>query len=243
MSTIHFVGGEKGGVGKSFTSRLLAQYHVDNQLPFTGFDTDKSHTTFSRFYSEFTQSISTDDECLDSLFEQLDEHPECDIIVDLAAQTAHNVFQWIDESGFYDLMREIGTKVVFWQVLDDSADCKNLLQSMIDRLENKPCQLVIVKNFGRGENFHLLESTQQYREAMNLGAKVFSLQALPKSVCQKIDFDNLSFWAAANNPHWLSKIERQRVKVWLAKHYQQFREILALPQQAQSQMPPREPIQ
>ena len=43
MSTIHFVGGEKGGVGKSVVARLLAQYMIDHNLPFIGFDTDKSH--------------------------------------------------------------------------------------------------------------------------------------------------------------------------------------------------------
>ena len=29
MSRIHFVGGEKGGVGKSVVARLLAQYYID----------------------------------------------------------------------------------------------------------------------------------------------------------------------------------------------------------------------
>ncbi len=41
MSHIHFIGGEKGGVGKSLVSRILAQYLIDNDRPFLGFDTDK----------------------------------------------------------------------------------------------------------------------------------------------------------------------------------------------------------
>jgi len=36
MSSLHLIGGEKGGVGKSFTARLLAQYFVDRELPFIG---------------------------------------------------------------------------------------------------------------------------------------------------------------------------------------------------------------
>jgi cellulose biosynthesis protein BcsQ len=43
VSPIHFIGGEKGGVGKSMVSRLLAQYFIDRNLPFVGFDTDRSH--------------------------------------------------------------------------------------------------------------------------------------------------------------------------------------------------------
>ena len=36
MGRVHFIGGEKGGVGKSLTSRLLAQYFIDNHLAFIG---------------------------------------------------------------------------------------------------------------------------------------------------------------------------------------------------------------
>ncbi len=57
MSKVHFVGGEKGGVGKSMTARVLAQYYIDNERPFLGFDCDSSHATFSRFYQDFSSPI------------------------------------------------------------------------------------------------------------------------------------------------------------------------------------------
>ena len=38
MSRIHFIGGEKGGIGKSVLSRVLCQYFLDNELVFEGFD-------------------------------------------------------------------------------------------------------------------------------------------------------------------------------------------------------------
>ncbi|MDH3530768.1 MAG: mobilization protein, partial [Acidobacteriota bacterium] len=43
MSAVHFIGGEKGGVGKSVISRLFAQYHVDRGKPFVILDSDLSH--------------------------------------------------------------------------------------------------------------------------------------------------------------------------------------------------------
>jgi cellulose biosynthesis protein BcsQ len=33
MANIHLIGGEKGGVGKSLVSRILAQYLIDKQSP------------------------------------------------------------------------------------------------------------------------------------------------------------------------------------------------------------------
>ena len=49
MANIHFIGGEKGGVGKSLVSRLVAQYLIDKELPVLGFDTDRSHGALLRF--------------------------------------------------------------------------------------------------------------------------------------------------------------------------------------------------
>ena len=50
MANIHLIGGEKGGVGKSLVSRLLAQYFIDHSIPFMGFDSDRSHGALLRFY-------------------------------------------------------------------------------------------------------------------------------------------------------------------------------------------------
>jgi len=52
MTNIHLVGGEKGGVGKSLVSRLLAQYFIDHSVPFLGFDSDRSHGALMRFTQE-----------------------------------------------------------------------------------------------------------------------------------------------------------------------------------------------
>ena len=60
MPSINFIGGEKGGVGKSVAARLLAQYFIDKGRAFTGFDTDRSHTSFTRFYSDYAAPVVVD---------------------------------------------------------------------------------------------------------------------------------------------------------------------------------------
>ena len=70
LSTIHLIGGEKGGVGKSMVSRLLAQYFIDHDLPFTGFDTDRSHGALLRFYAGYASPVLIDRyEALDHIVE------------------------------------------------------------------------------------------------------------------------------------------------------------------------------
>ena len=60
MSNIHFMGGEKGGVGKSLMARVLAQYFIDHEIPFLGFDTDRSHGALLRFYRDYTSPVVVD---------------------------------------------------------------------------------------------------------------------------------------------------------------------------------------
>lgn len=60
MSSLNFIGGEKGGVGKSVVARLLAQYFIDKGQPFTGYDTDRSHASFTRFYAESASPVIVD---------------------------------------------------------------------------------------------------------------------------------------------------------------------------------------
>ena len=57
MSTVHLVGGEKGGVGKSVVARLLSQLFIDRGLAFAALDADQSHGALLRSYVDFTQPV------------------------------------------------------------------------------------------------------------------------------------------------------------------------------------------
>ena len=57
MSTIHFIGGEKGGVGKSVVARLCAQYCIDRAIPFCAVDADGSHGALLRFYADYARPV------------------------------------------------------------------------------------------------------------------------------------------------------------------------------------------
>ena len=99
MASINFIGGEKGGVGKSVTARLLAQYLIDKNLAFTGFDTDRSHFSFNRFYADYASPVVVDSyEGLDLIVTAFEDNPEQNVIVDLAAQTSAPLAKWINDA-------------------------------------------------------------------------------------------------------------------------------------------------
>jgi len=148
MSSLNFIGGEKGGVGKSVVARVLAQYFIDKDLAFTGFDTDRSHTSFTRFYADYASPIIVDSyeglDAIASAFETADaEHP-LRVIVDLAAQTAAPLTRWIQDSDLLEVMSEMGIRVNFWHIADAGQDSVDQLARLIDTWGER-AHYVIVK--------------------------------------------------------------------------------------------------
>src|SRR5580658_4184956 len=119
MANIHLIGGEKGGVGKSLVARILAQYMIDNELPFLGFDTDRSHGALMRFYAGFASPVLVDRyEALDAIIEAAVAQPDRRILVDLAAQTHEPLARWMEESGVVELAADTGFALHYWHVMD-----------------------------------------------------------------------------------------------------------------------------
>lgn len=225
MSSLNFIGGEKGGVGKSVTARLLAQYFIDRSKPFVGFDTDRSHSSFTRFYQGFASPVVVDSfEGLDTVVNGFEGNPEQNVIVDLAAQTLAPLSRWVKESDLFSVFKELGVQVNFWHVLDDGRDSTDLLGTLIDTFGDKP-NYIVVQNYGRGSDFAMLLGSQSLSKAMQAGAKVIALPRLHEASMRKIDAQNTSFWKAVNDKesgNALGLLERQRVKSWLATTYAAF---------------------
>ena len=229
MSSLNFIGGEKGGVGKSVVARVLAQYFIDIEQPFIGFDTDRSHTSFTRFYADYASPVLVDSyEGLDqvvSVFEEGTDQPtQPNVIVDLAAQTAAPLARWINDSDLLALLSDMGIAVNFWHVADAGKDSVDLLERLLTTYGAGP-NYIIVKNMGRGTDFSQLEMSAAMETAMSQGARVMSLGQLHEGSMRKIDRQNASFWSAIHNrsePDALGMLERQRVKTWLKKTYESF---------------------
>lgn len=225
MANIHFIGGEKGGVGKSLVSRLVAQYLIDKELPFLGFDTDRSHGALLRFYAGFASPVLVDRyEALDSIIEAAVEQPDRRLLVDLAAQTHDPLVKWMDESGVLDMAAESGFTITYWHVMDSGRDSVDLLKKLLDRFGAR-LNYVLVRNQMRGDDFGMLEQSGEQDRALGFGAHVVSIRHLSDSIIQKIDASSSSFWAAQHDADksrtGLGMMDRQRLKMWLRDAYQQ----------------------
>jgi hypothetical protein len=229
MAHIHFIGGEKGGVGKSLTARLLAQYMIDREIAFLGFDTDRSHAALMRFYSGYASPVVMDRyEALDVIVEAAAEQPERRILVDLAAQTHDALVRWMEDAGVIGMAAEMGMTIHYWHVMDSGKDSVDLLQRLLDRF-GSGLNYVLVRNQVRGNDFTTLEQSGEQARALALGAKIVSIKKLNDTVMNRIDAGSSSFWKARTSHDstdgGLGMMDRQRVKMWLRDVYREIDDV------------------
>lgn len=223
MSTIHFIGGEKGGVGKSVVARVLAQYFIDNGLSFAAVDADVSHGALLRYYSDYARPVDLN--AFESADQIMDRALGADrrVLVDLPAQSARPLERWLAASDVLAFAEEMSINLAFWHVTDGGFDSVNLLSQAIDLVESHPNRrLVVVKNLGRSNNFSQFEESPERQRLLNAGGRVMELPQLDATTMYKIDRHGASLWAAihaAEGERSLSLMERRRAKLWQRQCY------------------------
>jgi hypothetical protein len=224
MSRIHFIGGEKGGVGKSVVARLLAQWFVDKSLPFAAVDGERSQGALLRYYRDFTQPA--DLAATDSADQIIDRALGADrrVLVDLPAQSARALEAWMTGANVIGFASEMGIGLTYWHVCDGGfasvGQIDRALREFGTELEH-----VVVKNYGRSKDFTQFDESDAKRRLDELSGRVIELPELDPATMYRIDKLSLSFWAAAHRAEGddvLKPLERQRVKLWLERCYAQF---------------------
>jgi hypothetical protein len=221
VSHIHFIGGEKGGVGKSVTARLLAQYFIDRNVPFAGVDGDSSHGALVRHYGDFSRFVDLrSNESADQI---LDRALSADrkVVVDLPAQSAQSLADWLAGANVIALARELGTPITLWHVTDGGFASVQQLERALERYGNSVSH-VVVRNRARAKDFSQLESSSALSKLHALGGKVIDLPELDGTAMYRIDGSGASFWAGGNvgeGEHSLKPLDRERVKMWLSRAY------------------------
>jgi hypothetical protein len=224
VSHIHFVGGEKGGVGKSVVARLLAQRFIDRHVPFAAVDADQSSGALLRYYGDFTQPM--DLAAIESADQMIDRAlgAERRVLVDLPAQSARSLWSWLSGANVFAFAREMGIRLSFWHVSDGGFASVSEIERAL-KLFKAEVQHFVVKNHGRSKDFSQFEQSDARRELDALSGKVMELPELDASTMYAIDRSGASFWSAVHRTDGdaaLKPLDRQRVRLWLENCYAQF---------------------
>ena len=220
MATIHFVDGEKGGVGKSIFARTIVQYCLDKQCSFVPIETDTSNPDLSSRYKDICQyAIFSVDEKehykADKVFEIAINKT---VIVDLPAQSHKAVSKWIERNKLIENSKDYGVKLCKWFVCSGG---DGSVYSFIKSLDyyGLTIQHILVRNWGMCDYW---EDWDEDEELQNLikkyKVKVIDFPKLPYKERFVIDKNKLSF-SAAREYEKLTILGKKRVVDFLKDTY------------------------
>lgn len=158
MNNVHLVLQGKGGIGKTFVSYLLAQYHMDRGLPVCCIDTDPVNGSFSSFKAlkaesiEVVQNQTIKQSRFDDLIERMvteDKH----FVVDNGAASFVPLSSYIIENDVVNVLTEADRQVVVHIVIAGGIGLLNTLSDFNNFVTQLPksAQIVIWLNEHLGD--------------------------------------------------------------------------------------------
>jgi len=155
MSQIHFVDGEKGGVGKSFFTKALVYHCLAKKLNFHLIDSDRSNPDVHKRYPDISQTIffsevekkSND---ADKIFELSLDKP---CIVNLPSQIEVIVSGWIARNGLVEeLGREYQLEICKWFVCTGGHDSITLFIESCEKFASQIKHILVQNYFSADED-------------------------------------------------------------------------------------------
>jgi hypothetical protein len=165
---IHLVGGEKGGVGKTFVSRCLVQYFLLQNWDFDLIEADVAIADVSSVFKDASTITLSDNPHRyaepDIIFEKAQKKT---VIVNLPSNTQGVLNQWIQQTNLLGMAKEYEISVVYWFVTDGCFSSIRLLERSLAEFDYAIPHLLI-RNRGRlnGIDFSYLEREPIYKKAM-----------------------------------------------------------------------------
>lgn len=240
MATIHLPDGEKGGVGKSWLTTVMAQYYTDLEIPFYLVAADRSNPTvinryrdkkrYKQFYEDsiryivFSESEKRQD-APDDLFEWAIEKP---VVIDLPAQVHRPFADWITNKNVLQHAKDYGVKFCKWFVCDGEDDSIHLFIRSLKFYDNA-IPHVLVKNWGRCDDWEYFEEHQELQAAIEqYNVPVIDFPKLSDGKRIKMNARRWTFEEALESPEF-KILARQDIQTYLKKAYAAFESTGLLP--------------
>lgn len=156
---IHFVDGDKGGVGKSIVCLALVQYFLDNDLSFILLEADRYNPDIRRKYEgiieEVGHAVFSDDADRTEADDIIEYAKEKQVIISLPSQVSKPLGTWLEDG--IETAEENGVKFIRWFVVSGTYESLNLLRLALEKHASK-MQFIVVKNYGLNDDWSAFET-------------------------------------------------------------------------------------
>jgi hypothetical protein len=223
----------KGGVGKSFFATNFVQYLKDQQIEHRAIDTDNENSTLKRFHREAEFINIEQVQEIDVLISSLETSGL--VIVDCRAASTDIFLDYFAEVRVFEILEMLGATLTIISPVNHEADSVEQVKIIADALGPK-CRYVVVRNQAHSEHFKIYDHSQTRSRVLGeLGGREIVMPKLYDWLVTGLNETNLSITAAIAQSEF-GLVDRQRLKNWQAKFYDQIdlaRELL-LPTTEQS---------
>lgn len=163
-NSVHFVLQGKGGIGKTLTASLIAQW-IDDRFPDTleCYDTDQENTTFANYKAlnvKLVDVMNPDRTINRKKFDTmlLDVFAsKKNIVIDNGANTFSPLMSYLMENDFIDLMMESGKRVYIHTIIGGGDNLKDTTAGFVSLAKQTHCPMIIWLNenasWGTTDNF------------------------------------------------------------------------------------------
>ena len=230
---LHIVGGEKGGVGKTFFCQVLIAYLQEHDHGVSIFDADQvNHDIRDCFGSELTTmtaftGYTRDEDAPAALMAKAHDNT---VVCNFPAQIEEPFTQWFRLDGVGEEAHESVIRLVYWYVSDGSSDsfsiCERLLNAVGNRTDRPGFQFVFVQNHGvspKQEVWDAFDADDNLQKNLETyGVPVMVMKEFPRrSTFDKVRRNCMHLLEAREcKEPWFEFRDRNLVKLYLEDSYQ-----------------------
>ncbi len=238
MPKIHLIGGQKGGVGKSFFTRVLLEYcrREEKPIDLTFVDADLTNPDVGLIYEPEKYQLFLENDLPNSngKNQQIDSRQNSSpadflheifykglsktVLVNLPPQVDFLIDDWLKRFDILTLAKEQGITFVYWFLCTGEFHSTRLFKESVNKYKGQISH-VLVRNNGLCSDWRLLLEDVELANAISqYQIKVIDFPALYHKERNLIDLNKWTF-ATALNQESLGMIGQQRIKLFLNQAY------------------------
>ncbi|MEM8831033.1 MAG: hypothetical protein AAGE96_17000 [Cyanobacteria bacterium P01_G01_bin.19] len=223
MAMCVMTSGIKGGTGKTIVCRTVAAYFLEKQIEFTLIEADRSNPDCYR-------ALASEINCHFAIFSEKEAHEDSaneiynlsintHTLVNLPAQIEQPFYDFFFKNELLEIAPIDGVSFLILWVSDGGYDSLKLFRKSLEML---PIPHVFIKNFGRTEDWTVMEDKELQQLIKDKKVKVIDFpRFIGRKTLNDIDSSSLSFTQALTHKSFTS-IEKQRVRRFLRDSATQF---------------------
>ena len=197
---IYWIGGSKGGVGKSMVTFAMLDYLLEREASVCLVESDTSNPDVWKAYKDFVPveliNLDESDGWVD-LVNACEQHRERVVVVNTAARNNLAVSQYGQTLG--SCLEELGSKLVALWVINRQRDSLELLTEFMEAVPTADVHVVRNGYFGAEDKFELYNSSKTRESVERRGGKSITLPDLADRVADELCAQRLALSVAAKS--------------------------------------------